>query len=284
MHELADMDGGITPYIYNYRYSGDSIRCVKKTPYLQDVTSADLNELMPNTGDTATLIDKRDEEEYVVGKLADGKYWMLDNLRLDPTTVDLTKLQTLSNASATTIAYLKNGGGSSPYPATGVNTTWASSSDDKYNEPKVVTTYKDTAATSYGAGSGKISVYYNYCVASAGSYCFPSSDGTGDATEDLCPAGWRMPTDGYSGGEYPALYAAYNSDATSLRNALSTPLSGYFKSGSARYQGEECYFWSSARVGGADMFNLKFDSSSVRPTYFISRFVGDSLRCVLDNQ
>ena len=246
-----------------------------ETPTLQSMTLADCPTASP-----LDVTDERDDEVYKVQKLADGKCWMLDNLRLDPTTADLTKLQTLSNASATTIAYLKNGGGSSPYPATGVNTTWASSSDNKYDEPKVATTYKDTTTTSYGAGSGKIGVYYNYCAASAGSYCYPSSSSTDDATEDLCPAGWRMPTGSLS-GEYRALYTAYSSNTTNFRNAFSTPLSGYFISGSARVQGDYGYFWSSTRSSNNNMMRLSVDDSDVGPVSDNSRSYGFSVRCVL---
>ena len=248
-----------------------------ETPTLQSMTLADCPTASP-----LDVTDERDDEVYKVQKLADGKCWMLDNLRLDPTTADLTKLQTLSNASATTIAYLKNGGGSSPYPATGVNTTWASSSDRKYDEPKVVTTYKDTTTTSYGAGSGKIGVYYNFCAASAGSYCYPSGSGTGNATEDLCPAGWRMPTGAENGG-YHALYTAYNADAASFRNALSTPLSGDFSNGSAEGQGARGTFWSSTMNSGSSMYGLNVSSSNVNPTNNDNRRSGYSMRCLLDS-
>ncbi|MBR3157066.1 hypothetical protein IKF20_01355 [Candidatus Saccharibacteria bacterium] len=265
---------------FNYnRYGGYSMRCVKKM-YMQDVTSSMLDELIPDEGDNVDLVDKRDGETYKVARLADGNVWMLDNLRLDPTTVDLTKLQTLSNASATTIAYLKNGGGSSPYPATGVDTTWGSSTEG-FDEPKVVAAYKDTTVTSYGSGSGKVGVYYNYCAASAGSYCYPSDSGTGNATEDLCPAGWRMPTGGPS-GEYQALYTAYNSDVTSFRNALSTPLSGGIAAGSPIGQDTMGSFWCSTLNSSNGMHFLRVISNTVEPDVYINRNWGSSLRCVLD--
>ncbi|MBR3122519.1 hypothetical protein IKF28_03735, partial [Candidatus Saccharibacteria bacterium] len=261
----------------DYRYYGHSVRCVKKTTYMQDVTNSVLNELIPDVGDNVDLVDKRDGEIYKVARLADGNVWMLDNLALDPTSVSLATLQGNTNASNQTLTYFKNGGGSSPYPATGVNTTWASSSDNKYNEPKVVTTYKDTTTTNYGAGSGKIGVYYNFCAASAGSYCY-DGNGTGNATEDLCPAGWKMPTTLYS-NEYPYLYTAYNSDATAFKQALSTPLSGSFR-GSATSQGSNGWFWSSTRYDDDSMYSLYVDSSSVDPLASHYRHYGFSMRCV----
>ncbi|MBR3236208.1 hypothetical protein IKF92_00795 [Candidatus Saccharibacteria bacterium] len=283
MYGLYVTSSTVDPTNGSNRNLGDSVRCVKKTPYMQDVTDMDLEEMIPDPGDTVTLADKRDNTKYLVGRLADGNVWMLDNLALDPTSVSLATLQGNTNASNQTLTYLKNGGGSSPYPANGVNTTWASSSDNKHNEPKVVTTYKDTTTTSYGAGSGKIGVYYNYCAASAGSYCYASSSSTGNATEDLCPAGWRMPTGG-SSGEYEALYTAYNSDVAAFEQALSTPLSGYFVGGSAYGQGTYYgYFWSSTRRNNGSMYNLYVDSSSVDPASNSSRVFGVSMRCLLDS-
>ena len=223
--------------------------------------------------------DARDGQVYSVQRLADGNCWLLDNLRLDPTATPLATLIGNTNASSQTLTYFKNGGGSSPYPATGVNTTWASSSDNKYDEPKIVTTYKDTTITSYGAGSGKIGVYYNYCAVSAGSYCYAGGLGTGDATEDLCPAGWRMPT-GNSSGEYQALYAAYSSNAANFRNALSTPLSGQFYDGSASDQGDLGFFWSSTRRNNNYMYGLYASDIDVVSAADSLRYGGFSVRCV----
>jgi len=233
------------------------------------------------TGKRYFLVDIRDNEVYSISKLADGKVWMLDNLRLIPDAYELTEDNT--NASDTTISYLKNGGGttSDQYAITGFGhwTSGYSYSQPLFNEDSTYFTI-----TSYGAGSGKIGVYYNYCAASAGSYCYgngtSSGTSTGDATEDICPAGWRMPTGG-SSGEYQALYTAYSSDATNFRNALSTPLSGYFYNGSAYYQGDYGYFWSSTRYSNNGMRDLIVVGSDVDPAGGISRYLGLSVRCVL---
>ena len=246
--------------------------------------------------------DARDGEIYLVQRLADGRCWLLDNLRLDPTATPLATLIGNTNASSQTLTYFKNGGGSSPYPATGVNTTWASSSDNKYDEPKIVTTYKDTTVTSYGAGSGKVGVYYNYCAASAGSYCYAQSAGTGNASEDICPAGWRLPTSATSGddGEFRALCKAYNggtdcvsgsgsssytsmdaASSSSLQYNLSTPLSGYYTSGSASSQGSVGGFWSSTFGGSSNtMLDLYVFSSQLSPSFSAYKNIGRSLRCV----
>ena len=245
-------------------------------------------------GDTDQVYDTRDNEVYLVGKLADNKCWMLDNLRLDlgNTTVLNNTTASNTNASATSLNYMKNGGGttSDKYPTAKINNVaWTSSSQNYYSIPMTVSSgngwTKDTVASvKYGSGSGKIGVYYNYCAASAGSYCYGNgkSEGTssGNAEEDICPAGWRMPTGG-SSGEYQALYTAYSSDATNLKTALSTPLSGSFYDGSASVQGSSGYFWSSARSNDGSMYYLGVYSSDVFPHSGGSRNFGNSVRCLL---
>ena len=252
------------------------------------------------TGQAYELTDSRDGTTYKVAKLADGKCWMLDNLRLDPTQVDLAMLQGNTNASDQTLDYLLNGGGttSDKYPTAGVS-YWTSSYS--YSAPLIAIKNAsdtegtgwnpNTTTTSYGNGSGKIGVYYNFCAASAGSYCYGDGDSagtsTGDAGEDICPAGWRMPTGGADSvatddkGEYAALYTAYSSDATNFRNALSTSLSGLFYNGSASYQGSSGYFWSSTRYGGLSMYYLSVNSSGVFPQDLDYRSSGGSVRCLL---
>lgn len=92
-----------------------------------------------------------------------------------------------------------------------------------------------------------------------------------------------MPTGGDS-GEYKALYTAYSSDATSFRNALSTPLSGRFNNGSAYDQGARGNFWSSTYYDDAySMYNLSVRSSSVDPSGAGNRFAGYSVRCLLSS-
>ena len=240
---------------------------VPNITYMQDITSSNkatvLSSLTP--GKAYYLRDNRDEEPYCVSKLADGNLWMLDNLRLGgSTTIALTPSDTniASNytlpASSTGNFYTTNG----------------------YTTAGVYTGDKNTITTSYGNGSGKIGVYYNYCAVSAGTYCYASGSGTGNVEHDICPKGWRMPTGG-SSGEYQALYAAYSSDATNFRNALSTPLSGYFNYGATDAQSFRGYFLSSTYYDSGSMYYLYVDPSEVSFTGHGTRLTGSPLRCLL---
>lgn len=240
-----------------------------------------------SVGDTVTLIDSRDNEQYLVGKLADGNCWTLENLRLDISDATVqTKLDsTTTNATDTTLGYLKNGGGSSPYPANGVVAAGGSYWSVSYNNPYINNDYRNTVQSASGsAPAGKIGIYYNYCAASAGSYCYAYGVGTGNASEDICPAGWHIPTAGAS-GQYQALYMAYSSNAANFISALNTPLSGYY-GGSSTSRGSYGYFSSSTPYDGSYMLNLSVSSSAVFPVYsggglgYTLRSLGLSVRCV----
>ena len=241
------------------------------------------------TEDPLLVVDKRDNEEYLVQRLADGNCWMLDNLRLDPTEVELASLKGNTNATDEVLAYFKNGGGESPYPVNGVSSEWTSSSQNSYVLPYINAGYKNTvASTTYGIGSGKIGVRYNYCAASAGSYCYDASSGTGNAAYDICPAGWRLPVGGTTldpVNEFNNLYLAYDSDHVAYKTALSLLLSGGGDGGSGS-GGAYGYFWSSAPSGSSSISTYAMGILRIHPQYATPgdsyfRYYGGSVRCLL---
>lgn len=267
---------------------------------LQDMNSSICS--AAEMGSTLTVADVRDNNVYNIGKLKDGKCWLLDNLRLNPVTVSLADLKGNTNATDQVLTYLKNGGGSSPYPASGVSSGWTSSSQNSYNLPYVGigtgTNNKPTAVASDSlsqSGGWTVGVFYNYCAASAGSYCYASgagvdkSDTAIDAPYDICPANWRMPTGGAinastGGGEYRNLYNQYTSDAegayTAFRKALHIPLSGGFDSGTVYSLGSYGLCWSSTYRDASDMYRLSANTSSIYPQDRVDRYYGLSVRCL----
>ena len=288
---------------------------------MQDATSAICTAV--DTGQTGTLIDARDDTTYRVAKLADDRCWMLENLALDlmsqsvkdvmySSTADDT-YDTGTNAKNSTLGYLFNGGGSSPY----TNIAVANANSNYYDRPAIAKsgtcnnanhcvnnptsgnwTYDSvTQATINGITSyvqGKIGIYYNFCAASAGSYCYATNaavdrpDTAKDAIEDICPSGWRMPTGGpistsgnnNGGGEFQNLYNKYN-NAKLFQEALSTPLSGNFNSGKAGNQGYYGIFWSSTRYGGDNVYDLYVRPTNVSPQDVSNRNLGFSMRCIV---
>ena len=260
-------------------------KTIANSTYLQEVEECPST---LTTGQVYSLKDSRDEQSYNVAKLADGKCWLLDNLALDLTssTVLSAMNSTNTNASDTTLGYLKNGGGTtSDKYATAAVANWTSSFS--YSAPLVNMGYKNTVPTdaTSTAGGYKIGGYYNYCAASAGSYCYGNgtSYGTssGNATESICPKGWRLPT-GNTSGEYQALYnnSNYNTYAN-YRATLHLPLSGYFFNGSPDYRGSRGYFCSSTRNNDNDMRSLNLNTSGIYPADVGGRNVGYSVRCVM---
>jgi len=246
------------PY-YKIGDGTNAVTLTAKKLYMQNMTASDC------TTTAKTAYDIRDEEAYLVQKLVDGKCWMLDNLRLGGTSaISLT-------TSNTNIA--KN----YTLPASSGGTNIIVSN---YTNAAINADYKNTVASiKYGSGSGKIGVYYNYCAATAGTYCYASDSGTGNASYDVCPKGWRMPTGG-SSGEYQALYAAYN-NMTNFHNAFSTLLSGNVNAGSVKNQGGRGYFWSSTYYGPSIMYYWGVASGNVTSTNTYPRSNGYSVRCVL---
>ena len=204
----------------------------------------------------------------MIGRLADERCWMKDNLRLgsNDNSINLTPQDT-NIAEAWTLPK-------------GVTSGVAT-----YVEAKINAAYKNDTTTSYGTGSGKIGVYYNFCAASAGTYCYNSESSTGNAQYNICPANWRMPTGGYNGNEYGILYNAYSGSADDFRVALSTPLSGNYPNNSQANLGANGLFWTSTRLDNSLVFApvISFGPNDVYPYNGIARSVGLSARCIANN-
>ena len=245
-----------------------------------------------------TLKDVRDNNTYMVGKLKDGNCWMLDNLALDPTDATTAANMNTSNTNATqeAITNLLNGGSTTAgWSNTAVANVTINFTNYSYGfiQPRINNVSKDTLVTSYGPastnGQAKVGIYYNFCAASASTYCYTEESGVDlpdtiiDAPQDICPANWRMPTGGNS-GEYYALAQKYGNDATntnSLQYNLSTPLSGDYESSSVYDQGSRGYWWSSTFGNSFGMLGLHVELTNVLPSGGNTRSYGRSMRCLM---
>ena len=287
MHDLFVSSSSVFPSDSNDRYIGYSVRCIYDPPTMQTATSTSLAALMPNTGDTAVLVDNRDGQQYRVGKLADGKYWMLDNLRLGDASENITLTSDDTNFSSSVGSWVLPKSSTSCFSSSNC-TNGAGNTGTGLTVPAINTSKKTTTGTSYGSGSGMYGVFYNFCAATTGGNCSNSTSSSNASTDrDICPKGWRIPTGG-SNGEYMKLYTAYSSNYTNFQNALSTPLSGYFVNNAASSQDSSGYFWSGTRwssgttYNGTVRFNLYVTASSVNPSSeYRSAYAGLSVRCIL---
>ena len=199
----------------------------------------------PNYVPTVTLTDTRDNNTYTVSKLADGKCWMTQNLRIAGKTITPAD----SNVTA--------------------NYTIPASSISGFSSYDTSNAYVD----SYGG-------LYTWYTATAGTGTQAMSSGNTSAS--ICPKGWRLPTSGNS-GEFQALYNNYNSSSALRSNPVNLALSGLVYS-SSRGQGSYGRYWSSTVRSNYEAYHLSLNLSDVTPTDFSEKYDGFSVRCIADDK
>ena len=240
--------------------------------------TAVLNSMEYNT--TYSLIDNRDNKTYQIARLKDDNIWMAENLDLGRTTLttDLTSANTNLNANANTVTALDFN-------------SWIKSSGTKaYTSAELIPLTTSNTSNGLDADTTSNTSYgtlYNYCAASAGTICSASGANNNNATSDLCPAGWRLPT-GDTTGEFQALYNLidYN-EATKMRTPIvdggaAFALAGLFTNSAPASQGYYGGYWASKRLNGSIMYSLGLYASSVSPASVGNRYDGVAIRCIVD--
>ena len=202
----------------------------------------------PNYVPTVTLADTRDNNTYTVSKLADGKCWMTQNLRI----IDKTITPADSNVTA--------------------NYTIPASSINGFNAYNTNNAYLDSI---HGG-------YYTWTTATAGTGTTALSANGHNTTVSICPKGWRLPTSGAS-GEFQALYNNYNSSSSIMSAPAKFSLSGATYNNSY-FEGEGSY-WSSTVSSIYKAYYLGLTTSDVNPSrddhgYMLNGF---SVRCIADD-
>lgn len=255
-----------------------------------------------SSGYIAALRDVRDNQVYAVAKLADGNYWMIENLRLNNNSTKpnwgdnsfsqgfggvfsgLANAESENFSSSTTSNSLYNTGNAHTMPRYNNNNT---------NSPVANMTGADGNIYSYGN-------YYTWAAAIADTTAHSSSSDI--INTSICPAGWHLPygnngtgTNGgnTSGGFYNLNYKINNNsnvtDATASRNLRAYPnnfvYSGYFGNSSAGLRGSYGLYWSSTANNSNNAYSLYFNSGRVRPgTSYNNMYGGYSVRCVLGSR
>ena len=223
-----------------------------------------------------TVVDNRDNEEYIVQRLDDGNCWMMNNLRLgaNEITTDLNKFNT--NVLDTVTAETFNSWRDRPLNAQ----TYFYVSN---TEGEMIQTFPYSHNIDENTNM-PWGVAYNYCAASAGTYCYPTSaEPPASSTYDICPAGWRLPTGG-SGGEFENLYnqPAYNSAEKMIASISEGGLAfhdhgtqwpGYWSStlGHVAYDGR--FMYALDLGSGTPTINPNAQAYATWPSY---------MRCILD--
>lgn len=201
--------------------------------YIQDFTNSQCQSLASDAN--FTVIDKRDGSDYTV-RYINGACWMTQNLRLSSgRTLTLTDSNVTRNWS---------------FP------TGNLTSGNSFTEARSTI----NSNTSYGG-------CYNYCAASAGTVC--SSSSAQNATQDICPKGWRLPTNSEQSGI----------TGTSYISAFSPVLSGYYYNGSLYDTGSSGRWWSAAAHDSGGQYVLNYLSSRLS-TDASYKLYGFSVRCI----
>lgn len=191
-----------------------------------------------------SLVDSRDGKSYRVAKVG-GICTMIDNLAI--------------------------GKGQAMTPA---NTNIASNYTMPSND--LTSGNSDTQARLH-EGTGNNGNWYNYCAATAGTICTDSN--STNATYDICPKGWRLPTFAEQTSITGASQGSYSKTNVTAFNAVAA---GFYDSGSLSNSGTYGFWWSSTARSTANRYNLRYGTSSgLYSGNSSGRDFGLSVRCVL---
>ena len=221
--------------------------CANTTTPLKTATELDTDGSHhgdPNYVPTKTLVDTRDNNTYTVSKLADGRCWMTQNLRI------INKTITPADSDVTT------------------NYTIPASSISGFSVYNTSNAYVD----SYGG-------FYSWYTATAGTGTHDLSTRGQNTTVSICPKGWRLPTGG-NNGEFKTLYSNYNSSSALRSNPVNFILPGYVNNSSRSNQGSSGNYWSSTVYSDSYVYNLDLNTSVVYPARDFSKSNGFSVRCI----
>ena len=248
-----------------------------------------------NNGDVTALSDDRDSNTYAVAKLADGKCWLIENMRYKPTT------------GTETTSFDTTNPGSQQYSLTNIDRT----KDPLAVSPNQGSPYYQWYSyggqyswlSSINTTTNNSSRFYNYNTSSSSYTTTGTTMAARNATNavknaNICPAGWRLPRVAYNG--YIDANAGSNSDFLYLNKALNgsystTPTSagsnnwrkypnnfvfaGRWVGANANNRGTYGCYWSSSVDGSNYAYNLNLGSTSVAPATNLKRY-GFSVRCV----
>ena len=147
-----------------------------------------------NEGDVTALTDTRDGSTYAVAKYADGKCWMMENLRLDLSDTDVTiSAQNTNKPTSDFMTAANTHPASSNTFCSGNNSgcvdrvLYNTNNINRELDPSYSANNSSSSWYSYG-------VYYNYYTATVGNGGYSLTTRGAQVNGDICPMGWRMPT------------------------------------------------------------------------------------------
>ena len=211
---------------------------------MQDINDTIINDI--NNLQAGTLIDIRDDSTYTVAKIQ-GALWMTQNLRITGTVGSAN-----SNFSTN--------------PSVNV-CTGDLTSGNSMSEPRC----HDSGNTTNG-------VWYNYAAASA--LTITGNDNETTATEDICPANWKMP--GYDTNKPAGTINSLDEAILDNLTAFSPVAGGGYLDG-AVYNPNYGYWWSTVAENNILRYRLGYYGNSLN-TGNGYRAAGSYIRCIRATQ
>ena len=282
---------------------------------MQDMTSEICAASSEN--ETKRLIDARDGKIYWVAKLADNQCWMTQNLDLDldsskPLTTadsdisDLRGSWTPTDTQKGAVGFDGNDSYSSarsfdpgayannaPTAWTSCNNYWSGGSCSNWTNVSnmspmteirdestgIVDANNNTYDAHYLAGN-----YYQWNAATAGTGEYAISANV-DATDSICPKGWKLPTSSSSGlGSFHLVTNMYGITTSTIDNVTKSPLyfipAGYVAAGSLNDAGSFGYYWSTTAGNSYYAYYFVFGASTYNQSSGGYRYRGQPVRCL----
>ena len=298
----------------------DSSASITNFTYMQDVANLSSTERQAVVdgmveSKTYTLKDSRDNQDYTIAKLKDGKVWMTKNLNLAGGTT-LTSANT-DMPSGYTLPTANGFQAGNKLPASAVKNTNDNNLTDatQFSDDAMAYVFNSGNTTNCG-GNGQntpCSSYYSWIAATLGSGVDISTNGT-NAIASICPKGWRLPTsttsntsavadNNWKTGDFYTLGIAYGASlennyyddsATTGANFYNNAgpgaaapdflLIGNYYSGLFGYGGNYGLYWSSTSSSSTNAYNLHFSISNVDSAVSSDRRTGRAVRCILDTE
>ena len=237
-----------------------------------------------NLSSVIALKDIRNNDTYAVAKLADNHCWMLENLRLDPSTTTFDSSNTNNPTSAFITAASQSSSENVLCNQDNDGCTDAIHFNSNAINRSLTPSYDSTAPNrswySYG-------IMYNWFTASAGNGTFDVQ--TGNVAGDICPKGWRLATGG-TNGEYAALDNALGRPSVSKvdTNYRKYPnnftYSGDYNHNQPGGRNSFGRWWSATPNGQVNAFRLGITASGATPAGSWNKWDAFAIRCIVKEQ
>ena len=263
-----------------------------------------------NLTSVSALTDQRDNNTYAIAKLADGKCWMIENLRLDNTAdhnsdgalaqgygtgttygnfMGLANPESANFEDSTTANSLYYSGTQSGTASIDIGTNNASTRMPRYNNVNTQSRAQNPAPTSNGSRMYSYGNYYTWHAAVANTSYYPTGDGP--SFTSICPRGWKLPQGDTTSAGFGKLdidmggNGGYQDGAEASNRWRKYPAnflySGDFERNVDYGKGHEGYYWSYTSDGTYHSRGLELNEYASIPRIGTSKSFGQSIRCVV---